>query len=113
MQRGCIMKITEIKVFTVDEDRLKAYISIILDDCFIVRDLKIIQGNGGLFVAMPSKKRNDGTYRDIAHPLNKDTRTDMEEQILNAYLEEVKGGGRGSDTEESGQDPQDGDSTQE
>ena len=51
------MKITEVNVFPVNEDRLKAYVSITIDDCFVVRDLKIIKGNNGLFVAMPSKKR--------------------------------------------------------
>jgi stage V sporulation protein G len=84
------MEITEIKVFPVDEDKLKAYITIVLDDCFVVRDLKIISGTTGLFVAMPSKKRKDGSYRDIAHPLNRETRTEMEEEILKAYLREIQ-----------------------
>jgi stage V sporulation protein G len=87
------MEITEIKVFPVNEERLKAYVSIVLDGSFIVRDLKIIKGNTGLFVAMPSKKRKDGTYRDIAHPLNKETRTQMEAKILDAYLEHIKENG--------------------
>lgn len=89
------MQITEIKVFPVDEDKLKAYVTIVIDGCFVVRDLKVIAGTGGLFVAMPSKKRKDGTYRDIAHPLNQDTRADMEEKILKAYLDAIKGGGGG------------------
>lgn len=84
------MEITEIKIFTVNEDKLKAYVTIILDNCFVVRDLKIINGNTGLFVAMPSKKRKDGAFKDIAHPLNTDTRDKMEAQILEAYQEEIK-----------------------
>ena len=68
------MDITEVKVFIVDEDKLKAYITIVLDNCFVVRDLKIISGTAGLFVAMPSKRRKDGTFKDIAHPLNQTTR---------------------------------------
>lgn len=84
------MEITEVKVFPVNEDKLKAYITIVLDQCFVIRDLKIISGTAGLFVAMPSKKRKDGTYRDIAHPLNKGTRTKMEKQILECYLNEIK-----------------------
>lgn len=84
------MKITEIKVFPVDEDKLKAYVAIVLDDCFVVRDLKIIHGNGGLFVAMPSKRRKDGVFKDIAHPLNQGTREQMEKQILDAYLSELR-----------------------
>ncbi len=84
------MKITEVKVHPVNEDRLKAYISITIDNCFVVRDLKIIQGPTGLFVAMPSKKRKDGQYRDIAHPLNQDTRKEIEDQIFEAYENELK-----------------------
>ncbi len=84
------MEITEVKVFPVEEERLKAYVTIVLDHCFVVRDLKIINGGTGLFVAMPSKKRKDGSYRDIAHPLNKETRTKMEEHILKSYLNELK-----------------------
>ena len=90
------MEITEVKVFPVQEDKLKAYITIVLDDCFVVRDLKVIAGNTGLFVAMPSKKRKDGTYRDIAHPLNKQTRTLLEKKVLEAYLTEIKNSPGGS-----------------
>lgn len=84
------MKITEVKVFPVNEERLKAYVSITIDDCFVVRDLKIIQGPGGLFVAMPSKKRKDGQFRDIAHPLNQETRGEIEDAVFAAYEAEVK-----------------------
>ncbi len=84
------MEITEVKVFPVNEDKLKAYVTIIFDNCFVVRDLKIINGNTGLFVAMPSKKRKDGTFRDIAHPLNSEMRSQMERQILDFYEQELK-----------------------
>lgn len=84
------MEITEVKVFPVNEERLKAYVTIIFDNCFVVRDLKIINGNTGLFVAMPSKKRKDGTFRDIAHPLNSEMRNEMEKKILLHYEEELK-----------------------
>ena len=84
------MLITEVKVFPVDEEKLKAYVTIVLDQCFVVRDLKIISGNGGLFVAMPSKRRKDGTFKDVAHPLNQETREKMEKQILDAYLASLK-----------------------
>ena len=79
------MDITDIKVFPVDEDKLRAYVTITLDACFVVRDLKVIQGTAGLFVAMPAKKRKDGTYKDIAHPLNAETRERMEKAVLAAY----------------------------
>jgi stage V sporulation protein G len=84
------MEITEVKVFPVNEDKLKAYVTIIFDNCFVVRDLKIINGNTGLFVAMPSKKRKDGTFRDIAHPLNSELRVSIEKKILQVYEEELK-----------------------
>jgi len=85
------MEITEVKVFPVDEDKLKAYVTIVLDNCFVVRDLKIISGTAGLFVAMPSKRRKDGSFKDIAHPLNQETRAIMEKRVLDAYLAEIKG----------------------
>jgi stage V sporulation protein G len=79
------MDVSEVRVFPVEEERLKAYATITLDQCFLVRDLKIIHGNKGLFVAMPSKKRKDGTYQDTAHPLNRDTRQMIEEAVLGEY----------------------------
>ncbi len=79
------MEVSEVRVFPVDEDRLKAYATITLDQCFLVRDLKVIMGNKGLFVAMPSKRRKDGNYQDIAHPLNSETRRQIEEKVLGEY----------------------------
>jgi stage V sporulation protein G len=84
------MEITEVKVFPVNEDRLKAYVSITIDNCFVVRDLKIIEGTGGLFVAMPSKKRKDGQFKDIAHPLNQETRELVERMVFEAYEKEIR-----------------------
>ena len=83
------MEITEIRVFLVHEEKLKAFVSIILDECFVVSDIKIIQGNNGLFVSMPSKKRKNGTFRDIAHPLNNETRRRFEQLIITRYQEVV------------------------
>lgn len=85
-----MIEITEIKVFPVNEDRLKAYVSITINACFVVRDLKIILGNNGLFVAMPSKKRKDGQFKDIAHPLNQETRELIENSVFDAYKAEVE-----------------------
>ncbi len=87
------MEITEVRVFPVEDEKLKAFVSIILDNCFVISDIKIINGPKGLFISMPSKKRKDGTFRDIAHPLNSDTRRMMEQKVLNRYMEEVGGGG--------------------
>src|SRR3954471_23942987 len=93
------MDITEVKVFPVDEEKLKAYITVVLGNCFVVRDLKIISGSAGLFVAMPSKRRKDGSFKDIAHPLNQGTRAAMEKRILDAYLDEIrKNGGQTTQT---------------
>ena len=86
------MNVTEVKIIPVtDEDRLKAYVTIVIENCFVVRDLKIISGEDGLFVAMASKRRKDGSYRDIAHPLNQETRAVLEEQILKAYVDSLGG----------------------
>jgi len=84
------MVITEVKVFPVNEDRLKAYVSITIDNAFVVRDLKIIDGTTGLFVAMPSKKRKDGQFKDIAHPLNQETRAMIEQMVFEAYEKEIR-----------------------
>ncbi|MBE7414925.1 MAG: septation regulator SpoVG [Deltaproteobacteria bacterium] len=80
------MRITEIKVLPVDGDeKLKAYVTIKLDDCFVVRDMKVIKGNTGYFVAMPAKKMKDGTYRDLVHPLDKPTRQMLEDQVMSEF----------------------------
>lgn len=79
------MNITEVKIFKVDEEKLKAYASITFDNCFVVRNLKVIQGNNGLFVAMPSVKRKDGSYQDTAHPLNNEMRKMIETKVLEEY----------------------------
>ena len=87
------MKITEVSIFPINEDRLRAYASITIEDSFVIRDLKIIRGNNGLFVAMPSKKRKDGQFKDVAHPLNQKTRDQIERMVFEAYEQEVKSTG--------------------
>src|SRR5262249_16820625 len=79
------MEITQVKVFPVNEEKLKAYVSIVLDDCFLVSDLKVIHGPNGLFISMPSKRKKNGEFKDIAHPLNRETRERMEKRILEEY----------------------------
>lgn len=83
------MEITEVRVYPVEEEKLKGYATITFDSCFVVRDLKIIAGASGLFVAMPSKKRKDGTYRDTAHPLSSAMREEIESKVLGAYRSEI------------------------
>ena len=79
------MEITQVKVFPVEEEKLKAYVSIVLDDCFLVSDLKVIQGPNGLFISMPSKRKKNGEFKDVAHPLNRETREMMEKRVLAEY----------------------------
>ncbi len=83
------MKITEIRISLRDDNKLKAFASITIDNCFVIRGLKIIEGAKGVFVAMPSRKRPDGTYQDVAHPINNETRDWMEGLIITAYKEEL------------------------
>jgi stage V sporulation protein G len=84
------MNITEVKVYPAkDGGRLKAYATVVFDNAFIVRDLKVIEGHRGLFVSMPSRRRKDGSFRDIVHPLNSEMRQDIEQEIISEY-EKVK-----------------------
>ena len=101
------MKITDVKVFPVDEDKLKAYATITFDNSFIVRDLKVISGNKGFFIAMPSKKRKDGTFRDVAHPLNSETRKMIEDAVLEVYKKELASGTTGTQYSEADLDEPD------
>ena len=80
------MNITDIRVRPVLKDgKLKAVASITIDDVFVIHDVKVIEGEKGTFIAMPSKKTLDGEFRDICHPITSETRTSMQEQILSAY----------------------------
>lgn len=83
------MKITSINVRKVEKEdsNLRAFVNITVDDALAVKDLRIIDGNNGLFVAMPSRKNKDGEYRDIVHPINQEVRDKMEEAIIKAYNE--------------------------
>ena len=81
------MKISDIRVRLIEkEDRkLKAVASFTIEDCFVVHDIKVIEGKDGLFISMPSKKTPDGEYKDIVHPINTETREAISNQILEAY----------------------------
>jgi stage V sporulation protein G len=88
------MEITEITVSLRDEDKLKAFVNVTFDDCFVVRGMKVIKGATGYFVSMPSRRMNDGTYRDIAHPITNEFREKVENAILAAYQEEARRSGQ-------------------
>jgi len=79
------VEITEIRLTLRNEEKLKAFANVTFDNAFVIRGLKIISGNKGLFISMPSKKRPDGTYQDIAHPVNSDMRRLLEKSVLEAY----------------------------
>ena len=80
------MKITDVRVRKVaKEGKMKAVVSITLDEIFVVHDIKVIEGDKGLFIAMPSRKSLDGEYRDIAHPINSETRDWIQKTILEGY----------------------------
>ena len=86
------MNITDVRVRKVaKEGKMKAVVSITIDDEFVVHDIKVIEGEKGLFIAMPSSKASDGESRDIAHPINSKTRDDIQTLILNRYKEEILG----------------------
>jgi len=79
------MEITEVKVFPINEEKLKAFVSIVFDGCFMVNDIKVIRGREGLFISMPSRKKKNGEFKDVAHPLNNETRQMIEGQVLGEY----------------------------
>ena len=83
------MEITEVRLTLRHEERLKAFVSITFDNAFVVRGLKVIEGNTGLFVAMPSRRRKDGEFRDIAHPINNETREMIEQAVLSEYRHQL------------------------
>ena len=82
------MTITNVNVRKLYEnEKLKAIVSVTFDNMFVVHDIKVIEGNGKIFIAMPSKKNSDGRFSDIAHPINAEMRRMLETEILNAYYE--------------------------
>lgn len=83
------MEITEIRLTLRNEDKLKAFANVTFDNALVIRGLKVINGNKGFFLSMPSKKRSNGTYQDIAHPVNSEMRRLLEERVLEAYEREV------------------------
>lgn len=86
------MKITDIRIRLVqnNDSKLKAVASITIDDCFVVHDIKVLEGNQGYFVSMPSRKTPEGEYKDVAHPINTPTREEINKLVLAKYEEEKK-----------------------
>jgi stage V sporulation protein G len=84
------VQITEIRVILRNEDKLKAFVTVTFDKCFAVRNMKIVDGEKGPMLCMPSRKLPDGTFKDVAHPINADFRAYLEKAIFTAYEEEKK-----------------------
>src|SRR5262245_30714209 len=89
LRDDAMIEITEVRVSIRNDDKLKAFVSITLNDSFVIRGLKIIKGNTGLFVAMPSRKRPDGQHQDLAHPINDATRRYLTEIVMAEYETEL------------------------
>ena len=84
--KGSDMQITNVRIIKIDGDeKLKALASVVFDDCFLVGDLRVVENDEGFFVAMPSKRRRDGSFKDIAYPLNNEFRQELERKVLLAY----------------------------
>ena len=82
------MKVTDVRLRKIQTDgRMKALVSMTLDEAFVIHDLRVIEGNSGLFVAMPSKRTPDGEFRDIAHPINSDMRQEIQDAVMKVYDE--------------------------
>lgn len=86
------LRITEVRISTRQEDKLKAFVSITLNDALVVRGIKVIEGRQRLFVAMPSRPRPDGLFQDVVHPINQSTRTRLEGEILRLYQNVIETG---------------------
>lgn len=84
------MEITEIRLTIRNEEKLKGFANVTFDDAFVIRGLKIIHGDRGFFVSMPSRRRPDGSYQDMAHPVNAAMRRRLEQRVLEAYEAEIK-----------------------
>lgn len=84
------LKITDVRLRLKDEAKLKAVASITFDECFVVHDIKVIDGKDGLFVSMPSKKNAEGVHKDIAHPIKTETREEIQNTVLEAYNKAVE-----------------------
>ncbi|MBO5395142.1 MAG: septation regulator SpoVG [Clostridia bacterium] len=84
------MKITDVRIRLKDEEKLKGIASITIDECFVVHDVKVINGKDGLFISMPCKKSAEGEHRDIAHPIKTETREEIKTAVLDAYNRAVE-----------------------
>ena len=105
-QEESTVEITEVRITLRDEAKLKAFVNVTLDDSFVIRGLKVINGTKGYFVSMPSRKRKNGTHQDIAHPINNEMRRMIEDKVLAAYENELKAkeaGGTEQPTDETEQ----------
>jgi stage V sporulation protein G len=87
------VEITEVRISLINESKLRAFVSITIDNCFVVRGIKVIQGPNGLFISMPSRRTSKGTYQDLAHPIREEMRLKMDKLILDAFHAELRNRG--------------------
>ena len=98
-----MLNVTDVRITKIEGDeKLRGFAAVVLDDCFLVSDFRVVEGEEGYFVAMPSKRKRDGSFKDIAYPLNSETRADLEQRILLAY--EAATGNRALSRLEGGQE---------
>lgn len=99
-----MLNITDVRITKIEGDeKLRAFVAIVIDDCFLVGDLRVVEGEEGYFVAMPSKRKRDGSYKDIAFPLSNDVREMLEQKVLLAY--EMATGNRAISRIDTGETP--------
>ena len=89
------MRITEVKISLRDDEKLKAFATVTFDDCFVIRGMKIIQASRGLFVAMPTRRKPDGSFQDVAHPIHAQARAMLEQAVLGAYEQALRAAASG------------------
>lgn len=95
------MKISEIRIHLMGEERLKAFASVTFDESFVVRNMKVVEGTKGVFLCMPSRKLPDGTHKDMVHPVNQEFRKYLEDAVLKAYEDELKKNPSGTPSKEA------------
>ena len=88
------MEITDVRIFLRDEAKLKGYATVTFDSCFVIHNMRVIEGKNGLFVAMPSRKKKDGTHQDIVHPITPEMRQKIEDSVLGEYKKTVSSAGQ-------------------
>jgi stage V sporulation protein G len=105
-----MIRITDVKISLRQDEKLRAFATVTLDNCFVVRGLKVIQTGRGMFVAMPARRKPDGKFQDVAHPINADARAYLERLVLEVYMQALEASGNGGPPGDGAHDEDDDDS---